>query len=74
MSLGHFRPRTSEIEAAVGCVRCRGVDMTRVDDEIECPGCHALVDVARPLGVELRVIEAPSYTSEGGSVTSLSAV
>jgi len=48
--------------------------MTRVDDEIECPGCHALVDVARPLGVELRVIEAPSYTSEGGSVTSLSAV
>jgi len=43
--------------------------MIHVDDEIECPGCHELVYVARPLGVELRVIEAPSYTSEGGSVT-----
>jgi hypothetical protein len=43
--------------------------MTRVDDEIECPACHALVNVVRPLGVEFRVTEAPSYTSEGGSVT-----
>jgi hypothetical protein len=43
--------------------RLRLVD---VDDEIECPGCGDLIDVRRPLGVELSVLHDPTNTSVAG--------
>jgi hypothetical protein len=38
-----------------------------VDDELECPGCGELVDVRRPLGVELQALTEPSMTSPPGA-------
>jgi hypothetical protein len=39
------------------------------DDELDCPGCDASVDVRRPIGVEVTILEEPSMTSLPARVT-----
>jgi hypothetical protein len=39
------------------------------DDELDCPSCDASVDVRRPLGVEVTILEEPSMTSLPARVT-----
>jgi hypothetical protein len=40
-----------------------------IDEEIECAGCGDLVDVSRPLGVEVSISETPTLTGRPGART-----
>ena len=71
VDLAHGRDRRANCRVGLPDVLRSGGETDLDDDEIDCPGCDELVDVRRPLAVEVTILDEPSMTSVPNPVTIL---